>query len=191
MLTAAEGWKYTFAELPRYQDDHKTEIVYSVNEDNVKMYLKEINGYNLVNTYLPEVTSKSVAKAWDDNNDEMKMRPTSIVMTLMNNKNQKVTAVVLNEANNWTATVNNLPTIIDGQKATYAWKEQPVLGYKLLEIRDKNGSMTFVNTLWKRPDKPTKGGTPKTPGKPTVTLNDYETPLGVEVIINHVGDCFD
>ena len=29
------------------------------------------------------------------------------------------------------------------------------------------------------------------PGKPTQVLEDYETPLGVEVIINHVGDCFD
>ena len=29
------------------------------------------------------------------------------------------------------------------------------------------------------------------PGNPFLIINDYGTPLGVELIINHVGDCFD
>ena len=41
-----------------------------------------------------------------------------------------------------------------------------------------------------------KKGEPKQGKKPPmsgnlVDIEDYETPLGVEVIINHVGDCFD
>ena len=191
VLTAAEKWKYTFTDKPRYQEDNRTEIVYSVNEDAVKMYSKEINGYNLVNYYLPEVTSRSVAKVWEDNNDEQKLRPSSIVMTLLNNKGDTVATVVLNKGNNWTATVDNLPTVVDGQPAVYSWKEQGVLGYKLSEAVERNGVMIFYNATWKRPDNPGTGKTPKTPGNPVETLPEYDTPLGMDVMINHVGDCYD
>ena len=191
VLTAAEGWNHTFIDKPRYQDDNKTEIVYSVNEDPVNMYTSEINGYNIVNYYLPEVTSRSVAKVWQDNDDQQKIRPVSIVMILKNNKNETVATVVLNKENGWTATVSNLPTVIDGKKAEYKWEEQSVLGYSLLEVVDQNGTMTFINTVWERPEQPPAGHKPKTRGKEYITLDDYDTPLGVDVIINHVGDCFD
>ena len=32
---------------------------------------------------------------------------------------------------------------------------------------------------------------PTTPEEPPVIIEDYETPLAIEVQINHVGDCFD
>lgn len=32
---------------------------------------------------------------------------------------------------------------------------------------------------------------PKRPGIPIHIINEYDTPLGLEIIINHVGDCFD
>ena len=57
LVTATDGWQYAF-ELPRYaQDGHK--IVYSVDEAEVPGYTAEINGYDLVNTYIgttPEPT---------------------------------------------------------------------------------------------------------------------------------------
>ena len=190
-LTAGSNWSYTFADLPRYQEDNKTEIVYSVNEDDVPMYTKEINGYNIINHYLPEVMSVSVAKVWQDDNNQQKIRPSSVAMTLKNNKGETVAIVSLSSDNNWTATVNNLPTVVGGEKATYSWSEQDVLGYKLLEAKEQNGTMTFINVPWTRPTTPKTGAKPKTSGTPTVTLEDYETPLGVDVIINHVGDCFD
>ena len=192
VLTAGEGWRFTFEQQPRYQDDNKTEIVYSVNEDDVPMYTKEINGYNVVNYYLPEVMSKSVAKVWDDNNNAQKIRPNSIVMTLKNKSNGQTAAIVtLNADNKWKATVDNLPTVVNGQKAVYAWSEQEVIGYKLREVKEEGSTMTFYNAPWKRPENPTAGGRPKTRGETFFELEDYETPLGVNVIINHVGDCFD
>ena len=32
---------------------------------------------------------------------------------------------------------------------------------------------------------------PKEPGETLHSIEDYMTPLGVEILINHVGDCFD
>ena len=190
VVTAAENWSFTFTERPRYKEDNKTEIVYSVNEDAVPMYTSEINGYNLVNHYLPETTSSTVVKVWDDNNNALKHRPASIVMTLTVN-GEKVTSVTLNNENSWTATVNDLPTQVNGQKATYEWKEQQVLGYRLREATEAGSTWTFTNVSTETPTTGTPKGVTKTHKGITEELEDYDTPLGVNVMINHVGDCFD
>lgn len=189
VLTAAEKWFYTFTNKPRYQDDNKTEIAYTVNEDAVTMYVKDIKGYNLINDYRPEVTSASVQKIWDDNANALKLRPTSIGVTLSDGT-RTVATVVLSDANGWAATVNNLPTIVNGQPAVYTWKEQAVLSYNQPKIEQKNGVTTITNTIWRRPEAPSPGKKPKGPGE-VVGIEEYETPLGVEIVINHVGDCFD
>lgn len=190
VLTAAENWAYTFMEKPRYQEDHKTEIAYTVNEDAVPMYTATINGYTLVNDYRPEVTSLSVAKVWEDNENEKGYRPDSIAMSLSNGT-KVVKVVMLNEENGWTATVNDLPTVINGQPAQYAWSEQSVISYSLKTVKQENNTMIFTNVLWDRPDTPTGGKKPKTTGDTWFIFEEYDTPLGVEVVINHVGDCFD
>ena len=188
VLTAAEGWSYTFTERPRYQEDNRTEIAYSVSEDAVAMYSTVINGYNLVNNYTPEETSRSVAKVWQDNHNAQKIRPTSIVMTLFSGK-REMGKVVLNEENGWSATENHLPVMIDGKPAVYTWKEQEVIGYQRIRTEEKDGRTVFTNAIpERRNDNP--GKTPKGPGG-TTRIDDYETPLGVEIMINHVGDCFD
>ena len=48
-----------------------------------------------------------------------------------------------------------------------------------------------MNRRWVRPATPNRGGTPKTAGETVYEFDEYETPLGVEIVINHVGDCFD
>ncbi len=189
VLTAAEDWSYVFRDKPRYRDDHKTEIVYTVNEDAVAMYFTQVLGFNLVNTYTPELINLSVAKKWDDNNNRQKIRPESIAVTLLCN-GKKVKTVILSEENGWTATVNNLPTIVNGQPAKYSWKEQSVVGYVLTGAEEQNGVMTFTNSIWQQPNTPPPGKPPQSPGE-VETIDEYDTPLGVDVIINHVGDCFD
>lgn len=190
VLTAAENWQFTFAEKPRYQEDNKTEIVYTVGEDAVAMYAATVNGYNIVNDYQPEVTSVSVSKVWDDNNNEQNLRPDSIAVSLSDGQ-KVVKVVVLNEVNGWTATVNNLPTVVNGQNAQYAWKEQQVLSYSLEGVTQQGNLMVFTNKVWERPENPTAGRRPRTRGNTWYVFEDYDTPLGVNVVINHVGDCFD
>ena len=182
-LSAATDWKWKFEKLPKYANGKP--IHYTVTEDPVEWYKAEINEFTIVNKYQPEVTSVTVRKVWDDNNNELKLRPKQIVMHLSNGMK-----VVLNEENGWTATITDLPTRINGQPAVYTWTEGGALGYEM-ESKTTNGTVTtFTNRLWKRPDEPGPGKKPKTPGD-TVEIDEYETPLGVEIIINHVGDCFD
>ena len=127
----------------------------------------------------------TVKKVWNDNNNKLKTRPKQIIMRLSNGM-----AVVLNEENGWTATISGLPTKVNGKPVVYTWTEVDALGYELESVTT-NGSVTiFTNRPWKRPDAPGPGKKPKTPGD-TIEIEEYETPLGVEIVINHVGDCFD
>ena len=183
-LTAANGWKTKFGELPKFVNGHP--IHYSVLEDPVEWYTTEIRGFTITNHYHPETTSVSVRKVWNDENNKLKIRPKSVRMTLNNG-----ISVILNAANGWQATVGGLPARVNGQPAVYTWTEQEIIGYEL-ESKVTDGNTTvFTNRPWTRPDEPSKGKKPRLPGETLYVFEEYDTPLGVEIVINHVGDCFD
>ena len=183
-LTAANGWRTKFGELPKFVNGHP--IHYSVMEDPVEWYTTEIRGFTITNHYHPETTSVSVRKVWNDENNKLKIRPKSVRMTLNNG-----ISVILNAANGWQATVGGLPARVNGQPAVYTWTEQEIIGYEL-ESKVTDGNTTvFTNRPWTRPDEPSKGKKPRLPGETLYVFEEYDTPLGVEIVINHVGDCFD
>ena len=189
-LSEQNNWQTVFTGLPRLTAERK-KIVYTITEDPVEWYEAEINGYNIRNNYRPELTSMSVRKVWDDDDNAQKIRPRSIIMTLTNNVTTQKWIVELNRDNNWSATVENLPTRINGQPVTYTWTEPVVAGYKLSSVRHEGNVTIFTNTIRRRKDGDNPGGKlPDGPGD-TVRIDDYDTPLGVEIMINHVGDCFD
>ena len=189
VLTAGNGWSHVFEGLPTV-DDQKEPIVYTFTEDPVPMYETVVNGSSIINVYQPELTSASVKKICNDNNNAAGLRPTSIYAILSDGA-RTVTTVVLTEANGWSATVNGLPTVINGAQVQYSWKEQEVLGYQREDTQTAGDVTTFTNKLYERPTPPPDQKGPKTPGTPILIIEEYGTPLGVEIIINHVGDCFD
>jgi len=132
------------------------------------------------------VVSVTVRKVWNDNNDAAGLRPASMKVVLSNGA-----VYTLNPGNNWTVTVKNLPKYVHGKLAEYTWTEKTVMGY-VLESETHSGNVTtFTNKPWTRLEKPKQGKKPKLPGSPAYFLEDYGVPLGIGVIINHVGDCFD
>ena len=183
-LTAAGGWGTVFTGLPRYNGEEK--IRYTITEDPVAWYTAEINGFNIRNNYVPEVTSATVRKVWDDNNNAEKMRPSSIHVTLSNG-----TTVLLSEENGWTATINNLPTRVNGQPVTYTWTEQAVIAYKQSKVEQQGNTTIFTNSFTRIPKVPELPKKPTVPDGTWEKFEEYDTPLGVQTIINHVGDCFD
>ena len=190
-LTAENNWRYTFTGLPRYDDEEKIE--YYITEDAVECYQAEINGYNIRNIYKPELTESTVRKVWNDNKDKNGLRPTSIYMTLSNGKTA-VTTVLLTAANNWEATVKELPTKINGEPAVYTWKEQEVANYTKDGQEAIEGNVTtFTNKVIPPPtvNDETPADVPKNNTWTELKIDDYNTALGVDVVINHVGDCFD
>ncbi|MBR3017583.1 MAG: Cna B-type domain-containing protein [Clostridia bacterium] len=187
-VTAADGWAWIFTDLPAV-DEYNLPIEYKIAEDPVTGYTTTYNGYNVTNRLEREMTSATVVKKWEDNNLET-MRPNTLKVTLYSGA-KAIRTVFLSAANGWKATVDNLPAYENGALVTYTWKEQEVLGYTLTD-QHTDGKVTYLtNSLWVRPE-PTRGGNvPKHAGTPEKEIDDYGTPLGLGIIINHVGDCFD
>lgn len=121
----------------------------------------------------PGTTSLTVRKVWNDNNNATRLRPASLRVRLSNGM-----AVTLNEANGWSATIDNLPAEDNGQPITYTWQEEEVLGYTQTGYNVNGTETTITNTAWK-------------PNIPVTVITEYDTPLGIGVEINHVGDTFD
>ena len=183
MEISGPAWTGVFTGKLRY-DEEGNEIKYTVNEEPVEWYTATVNGYAITNTYTPEVTSATVTKIWNDHDDEQKMRPTTIAVTLLPTKE----VVVLSAANGWTATRNDLPTRINGEEVTYSWVEQRIPGYTPATVVADNVT-TFTNTM---PEIPKTGNKiVKTGGDHWATFEEYDTALGGQLLINHVGDCFD
>ena len=131
---------------------------------------------------MPDTVSVHVVKIWDDEDNKEGLRPVNLRVTLSTGK-----SYILNAANNWSVTVSGLPAKKDGKPIVYTWSEQSVIGYTNVETRIEGNTTIFVNRY--RPVTPPPA--PGKPGKPHVTFEEYETPLGVDVGINHVGDCYE
>ena len=179
-LTEATGWKYTFKGLPKFVNGKP--ISYSITEDPVEWYTAQNNGFTIRNKYTPETTNVVVIKSWNDNDYEN--RPDSVRVTLNNG-----ISLILNKANGWTGVVTGLPTRINGQPAVYKWTEQSIIGYTVESVVQTGNVTVITNKRWEKPDE--EGGKSKQPGDTVIFMDEYDTPLGVDVIINHVGDCFD
>lgn len=186
VLTGAEGWQYTFTTLNRY-DANRKEIVYTVGEDPVEWYTTEVNGYFITNTYNPETTSVSVIKLWDDNDNARKIRPSSIAVTLL----PVGEIYLLTAENDWSLTLEDLPTRRDGQEVEYSWSEQEIVGYKQTGAAWSGSGLVITNYAQQVPKVPEDEAQPKTVGDLWFIFEEYETALGGEILINHVGDCFD
>ena len=132
----SDNWSYSFTNLPVF--DGETELVYTVTENAVSGYTTSYDGYNIINTLLTNVT---VTKVWNDSNNQDGIRPTNITVTLSNG-----TVVTLNESNEWTATVSNLPKYDTNGLIEYTWEESLPSGYTITSQETVNGVTTIVNT---------------------------------------------
>ena len=188
-VTAEDGWRWSFTNLP-VLDSYNLPITYSIVEEPVPGYTTTYSGYNVINSMQTELISATVIKKWNDDPDHHPMRPTSLTATLYGN-NAVVTTVVLNEGNGWRATVDDLPAYRNGERITYTWQEEEVLGYVLTDTSTNGTATTFTNTLWQLVPPPNDTPPGPRPGIPEDEIDDYGTPLGLGIIINHVGDCFD
>ncbi len=91
--------------------------------------------------YSTEVVEVTIKKVWDDANNQDGIRPKELTVTLSNGDK-----VVLNEDNNWTEKVTNLPKYEKGKKIEYSWEEMEVDGYKLADVKVDGNITTLTNT---------------------------------------------
>ena len=168
-VTEEDNWQYAFENLEIYNGDNEN-IIYSVNTEPVGWYLSQILGYDVNFQYQPEITDASARVVWQDNNNENRIRPTDVTLTLSNGE-----TFTLNEGNGWTITLTDLPTTLNHESVNYSWTIGDVIGYT--SSVETNGDMTlFILTLITRPPNPDNPKTPKTPGDNPI-FDDYDEPL--------------
>ena len=130
-LSSENDWSYTFEGLQK--KNNKKPIVYTVVEQDTgdsgysTTYRtcsneevsedKCIEGaYIVTNTYDPLKTTVTVVKSWDDDSNRDGVRPTSVKVQLKADGASYGEAVVLDAANGWKYTFENLNKFRDGGK---------------------------------------------------------------------------
>lgn len=125
-VTATDNWKWSFSNLPKY-DDGKL-IEYTISEDPVPGYTTEIDGFNVKNFNTLEKLDISGRKTWDDENNQAGLRPESIVIRLLAN-GKEIKKAEVTAHNDWQWTFTDLAKYENGKEITYTISEDPVPGY--------------------------------------------------------------
>lgn len=128
VLQASNDWSYVFTNLPIY-GSNKEIIRYSVEEVIPDGYTAtysgdDASGITITNVH-HETTSVTVNKVWEDDNDNDRIRPTSVTVTLYAD-GSRVSRQKLKAENNWTYTFDNLPVHKNGVEIKYTIVESAV-----------------------------------------------------------------
>ena len=84
-----------------------------------------------------------------------------------------------------------MPVYAAGHQIEYSWTEQSVFGYTNEDTKQSGETTIFVNEYRPVLLPPPPGKKKRGAGRPFAIFDDYDTPKGVEVMINHVGDCYE
>ena len=122
-----DNWNYEFNDLPKYENGK--EITYSIDEEAVPGYEKEVTGYNLKNSHTPEKVNVQGTKTWNDADNQDGKRPKEIKIKLFKNGTEIETKTVT-EADGWKWKFENLDKYEKGQEIEYTIKEEVVAEYE-------------------------------------------------------------
>ena len=131
-LSKANNWQYTWEDLQ--QKASGKDIVYTVKESNTPSdytatftTIDSTHG-QLTNTHLPETTSVTGLKKWEDKNNFYNSRPEAITIHLLAN-GQSIATKEVTESEKWEYSFTNLPKFQDGKPIVYTLSEDSVKDY--------------------------------------------------------------
>ncbi|WP_297077568.1 Cna B-type domain-containing protein [uncultured Enterococcus sp.] len=127
-VSSQTNWTYHFSNLP-LQDKSGKNYTYTVNEDQVSGYEAVIDGTTITNNLLLTVIKGE--KKWDDQNNAANLRPTQIVVELLQNGTKIKEQIVKADSNgSWSYTFDNLlKQDQNGKDYVYTVNEQKVPYY--------------------------------------------------------------
>ena len=143
-INGDNGWTAIVRDLPVYAGGKVVE--YTINESAVVYgYNVSINGFEVTNTHIPEITQVKVTKLWDDSDNQDGKRTDSVTVTLYANS-KEVNETVLDQNNNWTYTFVNLPKYDNGNIIVYKVDELSVPDEYNKTIKNCGSCYTITNT---------------------------------------------
>ncbi|MEG0730903.1 MAG: Cna B-type domain-containing protein, partial [Vagococcus sp.] len=146
------NWTYKFTDLPKY-DDSLNPFKYTVEEDVVEGYessISEVNGTTITNTLVNnEKTSFKVLKKWEDHNNILDTRPSSIRLNLYRNNGKipyRTQKVIPDASGNWHYEFKDLPKHDNNLvEYSYSVKEMRVSDYTATVEQTTNQSAVITN----------------------------------------------
>lgn len=152
----ADGtWTHTFEDVPKC-DAHGQDYVYTVKEDSVNGYNTSYEGMTIINTLV--TTDVTVQVNWKDFDDQWKLRPESVHITLLKNgKPFDGSKVDLSSEDDWTHVFTDLPLEdAEGNAYIYTVTEDDVHAYNKKNDHTQETLLTITNTLKTRDITATK-----------------------------------
>ncbi|MCK9251510.1 MAG: Cna B-type domain-containing protein, partial [Clostridiales bacterium] len=150
-LDADNSWSHTWTGLPKYAGT-TTPIAYTVVETPVPAgytvgYSTDETGHVITNTHVPETTSVSVRKVWNDGDNQDGIRPASVSVQLKEDGVAVGAPVTLDADNSWSHTWTGLPKYAGTTTPiVYTVEETPVpAGYTVGYSTDETGHV-ITNT---------------------------------------------
>lgn len=149
IVTEKDDFATVFENMPKFFDEGK-EVVYTVIQNEMNGYTANITNtdkytFQITNTHEPEKLTKTVAKVWDDNNNQDGLRPNTLRIALTGTDGTYIEKS-LSTANNWTETFDGLYKYFkEGTPIQYTIDEEAVGGYEK-GISEKDNLITITNT---------------------------------------------
>ena len=149
IVTGKDDFATVFENMPKFFDEGK-EVVYTVTQNEMNGYTANITNtdkytFQITNTHEPEKLTKTVAKVWDDNNNQDGLRPNTLRVALTGTDGTYIEKN-LSTANNWTEAFDGLYKYFkEGTPIQYTIDEEAVGGYEK-EISEKDNLITITNT---------------------------------------------
>ena len=175
---ATGNWTYHFDNLD-VVDDAGNVIAYTVSEEPVAGYETTVEGTNITNNRIPDMTEVAVKKVWDDKENKDGLRPEKITVRLLAD-GQEVTVKEITATDNWQASFTDLPVYKDGKKIVYTITEDPVAGYTSkidgFTVTNRHIPPTTPPTTPPSTPPPTPPTTPPTPPSTTPPTTPPSTP---------------
>ena len=163
-LSDTNNWSYTFDNLQKY-NSIGNEINYTIDEREVNakdlyFYSKSIdnNTHTITNTFTvpDEKINITANKVWNDNSNEMRKRPTSVILQIKNG-DVVVQSKQVTSTTNWSCEFTELAKYDElGNEINYIIDEQEVNegDLKFYEKQIDNNTYTITNTF-RIPDETT------------------------------------
>lgn len=149
IVTGKDSFATVFENMPKFFDEGK-EVVYTVTQNEMNGYTANIANtdkytFQITNTHEPEKLTKTVAKVWDDNNNQDGLRPNTLRIAMTGTDGTYIEKS-LSTANNWTETFDGLYKYFkEGTPIQYTIDEEAVGGYEK-GISEKDNLITITNT---------------------------------------------
>ena len=142
-------------EVEKYDDGE--EVTFTVDEDEVPAgYEKSVDNDNLIVTNTHEVETKTitVTKVWDDKDDQDKIRPRSVKLTVTGSDGKKYDVDVTGTGNKWTDEVE-VEKFADGEEVTFTVDEDEVPTNYEKSVDNETLTVTNKHAVPAKPAVPT------------------------------------